>query len=78
MASMNDSTWDSYTAAFPINDKLWFEGSLSRSGAGAGPQGGRRHGVSGTLDWRFHPNWSLRTEIGTLGTGLDLVWQYRY
>jgi hypothetical protein len=30
------------------------------------------------VDWRFRRNWSLRTEVGNIGAGLDLVWQYRY
>ncbi len=76
VASLNDSTWDSYTAAYQISEELWFEGSLKRQTSGG--SGDLQSGVSGTLDWRFHPQWSLRTEIGTLGLGLDLLWQYRY
>ena len=33
---------------------------------------------SGTIDWRFRPRWSVRTEVGTIGAGVDLLWQYRY
>jgi hypothetical protein len=76
VASLSDASWDSYTAAYQISDELWFEGSY-KSGS-AGMQSNPRKGVSGTLDWRFHPQWSVRTEIGTLGAGLDLMWQYRY
>jgi len=76
VASLNDSNWDSYTASYQISDKLWFEGSYKRLTTGAA--GGSRSGVSGTLDWRFHPQWSLRSEIGMLGVGLDALWQYRY
>lgn len=77
IASLTDSSWNSYTAAFRINDELWFEGSVQTS-SGAGMQAEQDPGVSGTLDWRFHPQWSLRTEFGQLGGGLDLLWQYRY
>lgn len=76
VASLNDSSWESYTATYRISDELWFEGSYEQS-SGAGPQT-TRSGVSGTLDWRFHQHWSLRSEFGTLGAGLDLVWRYRY
>ena len=32
-----------------------------------------------TLEWRFHPQWSLETTVGDAGTSiLDLVWQHRY
>jgi hypothetical protein len=76
MASMTESNWSNYTAAIRLNEKLWFEGSLQKGSTGF--QSGERQGVSGTLDWRFHPQWSARTELGTLGAGLDLLWRYRY
>lgn len=32
-----------------------------------------------TLDWRFRPNWALRTSVGDRGSSqLELLWQYRY
>lgn len=32
-----------------------------------------------TLDWRFRPNWSLRTTIGDRGSSLlELLWQFKY
>lgn len=76
VAGLNNSNWDSYTAAYQISDKLWFEGSFQQRSVGLNSEA--RPGVSGTLDWRFHPQWSARTEIGTLGAGLDMLWQYRY
>ncbi|HXS18188.1 MAG TPA: translocation/assembly module TamB domain-containing protein, partial [Polyangiaceae bacterium] len=76
VASLNDDSWDSYTASYQINDKLWFEGSYERQTSSATSE--VHGGVSGTLDWRFLPQWALRTEVGTLGMGLDLLWQYRY
>lgn len=76
VASLNDTSWDSYTASYQINDKLWFEGSYKRQTSANTTE--VRDGVSGTLDWRFLPQWALRTELGTLGMGLDLLWQYRY
>lgn len=76
VARLSDRSWDNYTAAFQVSESLWFEGSYKQETAG--PETTPRSGVSGTLDWRFHPAWSARTEIGTLGIGLDLLWQYRY
>lgn len=75
-AEMADRNYTTYTAAVPISEKVWFEGSYhAPSQADQSDTGGA---VSGTIDWRFRPHWSLRTELGTIGTGLDLVWQYRY
>jgi translocation and assembly module TamB len=32
-----------------------------------------------TIDWRFHPAWSLATTLGDQGSSvMDLLWQYRY
>lgn len=32
-----------------------------------------------TLDWRFRPNWSLRTTVGDRGSSLmELLWQFKY
>lgn len=74
-----DENKASYTAAVRLSESVWFEGTYrnrleqQQSTAGTEPVD-----VSGTVDWRFRRNWSLRTEVGTLGTGLDLLWQYRY
>lgn len=69
-----------YTAALQVSDEVWIEANYYR------PQRNttqvqatiNRIGVSGTVDWRFHRNWSLRTELGDIGAGADLLWQYRY
>jgi hypothetical protein len=74
-------TYSTYSAAVPIGDQLWFEGSYksltNRNGNDASTTNAT-NAVSGTVDWRFRRNWSLRTELGTIGTGVDLVWNYRY
>ncbi|HEY8944047.1 MAG TPA: hypothetical protein VIM73_07290, partial [Polyangiaceae bacterium] len=69
--------YTTYTAAVPISDQIWFEGSYHAPNSSSGGDD-YASAVSGTVDWRFRPHWSLRTEVGTIGTGLDLVWQYRY
>lgn len=66
-----------YTAGYQVSDKLVVEGSYKDVASATTPND-RDMAVSGAVDWRFHRNWSLRTEIGTIGTGLDLLWQYRY
>ncbi len=67
----------SYTAAYRASSKVYVEGTY-QSADTAGIDDSVRAGVSGTVDFRFLPNWSLRTQIGTTGTALDLIWQYRY
>lgn len=76
VARLSDRTWDSYTASIQLSDELWFQGSYKQESSGPGTT--PRAGLSGTLDWRFDPNWSISTELGWLGTGVDLLWQYRY
>jgi autotransporter translocation and assembly factor TamB len=66
-----------YTAAVRIGENLWFEASTYQTSSSE--IGGNDQNVfSGTVDYRFTRNWSLRTELGTAGGALDLLWQYRY
>jgi len=76
MARFSNGGWNSYAAAVQISEEVWFEGKYTRETTG--PDATQRSGFSGTVDWRFHPSWSARTEVGTLGLGADLLWQYRY
>ena len=77
----NEEERANYTAAVRVSDDVWFEATYlspatnSQSTPGAS---GSDPGFSGTLDWRFRRDWSLRTDVGTLGAGFDLLWQYRY
>ncbi|HEX6275021.1 MAG TPA: translocation/assembly module TamB domain-containing protein, partial [Polyangiaceae bacterium] len=71
-----DRRYQTYTAAVQISDNVWFEGSYKALSATETGEGGDAY--TGTVDWRFRQNWSLRTEIGNVGTGVDLLWQYRY
>jgi hypothetical protein len=70
-----DST--TYTAAVRASDTVVVEGSYRGQAAGSDPNqpGGD---VSAAIEWRFRKRWSVRTEIGTIGTGIDLLYQYRY
>lgn len=66
-----------YSAAVQIRDSLWFEVNYARTETNAF-RTDNNNAVSGTLDYRFNDNWSLRTEAGTTGGSVDVVWQYRY
>jgi hypothetical protein len=72
----DDRRYATYTAAVQISESVWFEGSYKALSASETTEDG--DAVTGTVDWRFQQNWSLRTELGNLGTGVDLLWQYRY
>ncbi len=72
-----------YTAAVRISDEVWLEGTYEQGGAtgGAGDpnaSGASKAAFSAAIDWRFHRNWSLRTEAGNASTAIDLLWHYRY
>jgi autotransporter translocation and assembly factor TamB len=68
----------SYTAAVRVFENVWFETTYRARETDENSPNAETPDVSGTIDWRFRRNWSLRTEVGTLGTGMDLLWQYRY
>ena len=69
-----------YTAAVQISDEVWFEATYQSPEQNSSAPGASSQdpGFSGTVDWRFRRQWSLRSELGTLGAGFDLLWQYRY
>ena len=78
----NETTADqrsyaTYSAAYPITDEIWFEGSYKTLQT-QDLTGVSRNAFSGTFDWRFKKNWSLTVEAGTIGAGTDLLWLYRY
>ncbi len=67
----------SYGASIQLDDDLWFEAAYQR-GQEATLNQQQGEVVSGTLDYRFQENWSLRTKVGNTGGSIDLLWQYRY
>jgi len=75
--TVDQRTYATYSAAYPISDEFWFEGSYktlqTQDFTGAG-----RNAFSGTVDWRFKRNWSLTTEVSNIGAGVNLLWLYRY
>lgn len=73
----DQKSYATYSAAYPITDELWFEGSY-KTLQNQDLSGTNSNAFSGTFDWRFRRNWSLRTEVGNIGAGVDLLWLYRY
>ena len=73
----DERNMQTYTAAVPLSDTLWLEGSYANLNANDLSEG-NESAVSTTIEWRFRQNWSLRTQVGTVGAGLDLLYQYRY
>jgi translocation and assembly module TamB len=77
-----------YTASYRVSDAVWLEGIYKPQGgtsADTGQSGGsdltgqtRQDAFAGAVDYRFHRDWSLRTEGGNASAGLDILWQYRY
>jgi hypothetical protein len=74
--TLDERTYSTYTAAVQISDEIWFEGSYKSLNTSEVTE--ENEAFSGTVDWRFRRNWSLRTEVGTIGAGLDLFWTYHY
>lgn len=75
--SDEDEETPTYSAAFQLDENLWFEANYQNV---TEPSMTQQDGstLSGTVEYRFRNNWSLRTQIGTAGGSLDLLWQYRY
>jgi hypothetical protein len=76
-ATESEQSEATYTAAVQIDEDLWFEANYQRSQDNTLNQE-QSEILSGTLDYRFHRNWSLRTRVGNTGGSVDLLWQYRY
>jgi hypothetical protein len=67
----------SYAAAVQIGPDLWFEGGYQRS-QDSGLNQNQSDVFSGSVDYRFRQNWSLKTRLGNAGGGVDVLWQHRY
>jgi hypothetical protein len=66
-----------YTAAYRLGDRIVVEGNYQAAGT-TGDQGPTAGAVGAAVDWRLTKTISLRGQLGTIGTGVDLVYQYRY
>jgi autotransporter translocation and assembly factor TamB len=57
-----------------VANKVWLEGrTVKGSNTSINPD----ERVSGVVDWRFAPSWSLRTQLGDI-SGVELRWSLRY
>ena len=75
--SQDTSHGATYTAAYRLDDRIVVEGNYQAAANGAqGPTEGATVGAA--VDWRLTKTVSLRGQLGTIGTGVDLVYQYRY
>jgi hypothetical protein len=66
----------SYSASLRLSDRLFFQGSYSPASENSRAQ--TTNDLTGTLDYQISRAWSLRTELGTTGGALDLLWSHRY
>ncbi len=64
-----------YTAAYRASDRIIVEGNYQAAGTNNPGEAGN---VGAAVDWRLTKTVSLRGQLGTIGTGVDLVYQYRY
>lgn len=74
--STDGSTGATYTAAYRASDRVTVEGNYQQAAGNANPD--NTFGVAAAVDWRLTRALSLRAQLGTIGTGVDLVYQYRY
>jgi hypothetical protein len=72
----DDLAYSTYSAAVPVGENVWVELAYKNLESSGSVE--QRDSASAIIDWRFKRDWSLRTEAGTVGTGIDMLWQYRY
>ncbi len=63
-----------------MNEKFVVEGNY-RAGGGDSTASDAQSSTpefSGAVDWRVGKNVSVRGQLGTIGTGVELVYQYEY
>jgi hypothetical protein len=65
-----------YSAAYRVNNQVIVEGNYQAPSSSVSDDASGNVGAA--VDWRFAPRWSVRGQLGTIGTGVDLVYQYRY
>jgi hypothetical protein len=58
-----------------VNEKVVVEGNYR---AGGGGDEESVPGASAAVDWRVGKNVSVRGQLGTIGTGVELIYQYEY
>jgi hypothetical protein len=76
-STAEDENEASYGASVQLDENLWFEANYERNQDATVNQEATSV-ISGTLDYRFRNNWSLRTRVGNTGGSVDVLWEYRY
>ncbi|HEY6080167.1 MAG TPA: translocation/assembly module TamB domain-containing protein, partial [Polyangiaceae bacterium] len=72
----DDEQGATYTASYRLGEKIIVEGNYQEAQSTGAYQ--TEAGVGAAVDWRMTKSWSLRGQLGTIGTGVDLLYQYRY
>jgi translocation and assembly module TamB len=67
-----------YTAAYRASDRVVVEGNYQAAAAQSSSQPGQGSTIGAAVDYRVTKTLSVRGQLGTIGTGVDLVYQYRY
>lgn len=69
-----------YTAAYRLNEQFVVEGNYraSAGSSSAAQDSGSAGDYGAAVDWRVGKNVSVRGQLGTIGTGVELVYQYKY
>ena len=78
LRGQDSSSGTTYTAAVRADDNVIIEGNYRANNASTGPEDQGNTGAGATVDYRVGKNVSTRVQFGTIGTGVDLVYQYRY
>jgi hypothetical protein len=76
-SSGEDDEGDTYTASYRWSDRVIVEGNY-QAASSDGTTAQEAGSVGAAVDVRVGKSWSLRGQLGTIGTGIDLVYQYRY
>jgi len=73
--SEDDTKGATYTAAYRASDRVIVEGNY-QAASSANPEEATMVGAA--VDYRMTKTVSVRAQLGTIGTGVDLLYQYRY
>jgi hypothetical protein len=76
--STDSSKGTTYTAAYRASDRVVVEGNFQAAPAGTGDGSPEAGAVGAAVDFRVTKTVSVRGQLGTIGTGVDLLYQYRY
>jgi hypothetical protein len=73
--SDDGTTGATYTAAYRASDRVIVEGNYQAASSNNTEEQGT---LGAAVDYRVTRTVSVRAQLGTIGTGVDLVYQYRY